>query len=133
MVESHAFKEQRLKQLELDNQSHSERAIAVSKLCDDWQKANLILTSKGLPRLTLREYQESINYSPDDALVFLAGVDEEWLKEYQDRIKQRELANAIYHSNQPQSVWSLIGEFTRIVAIGIFVALFVGFIVLMLY
>jgi len=133
MDESHAFKEQRLKQLELDNQSHSERAIAVSKLCDDWQKANLILTSKGLPRLTLREYQESINYSPDDALVFLAGVDEEWLKEYQDRIKQRELANAIYHSNQPQSVWSLIGEFTRIVAIGIFVALFVGFIVLMLY
>ena len=76
MDESHAFKEQHLKQLELDNQSHSERAIAVSKLCDDWQKANLILTSKGLPRLTLREYQESINYSPDDALVFLAGVDE---------------------------------------------------------
>ena len=58
MDESHASKEQRLKQLELDNQSHSERAIAVSKLCDDWQKANLILTSKGLPRLTLREYQE---------------------------------------------------------------------------
>ena len=133
MDESHAFKEQHLKQLELDNQSHSERAIAVSKLCDDWQKANLILTSKGLPRLTLREYQEAVNYSPDDALVFLAGVDEQWLKEYQNRVKQRERASAIYHSNQPQSVWSRIGEFTRIVAIGIFVALFVGFIVLMLY
>ncbi len=133
MDESHAFKEQHLKQLELDNQSHSERAIAVSKLCDDWQKANQALLSKGLPSLTLKEYQESIDYSPDDALVFLAGVDEQWLKEYQNRVKQRERASAIYHSNQPQSVWSRIGEFTRIVAIGIFVALFVGFIVLMLY
>ena len=133
MDESIASKEQRLKQLELDNQSHSERAIAVSKLCDDWEKANQALLSKGLPSLTLREYQEAVNYSPDDALVFLAGVDEQWLKEYQNRVKQRERASAIYHSNQPQSVWSRIGEFTRIVAIGIFVALFVGFIVLMLY
>jgi len=133
MDESHAFKEQCLKQLELDNQSHSQRAKAASKLCEEWQKANQALLSKGLPVLTLKEYQASINYSPDDALVFLAGVDEEWLKEYQDRIKQRELANAIYHSNQPQSVWSLIGEFTRIVAIGIFVALFVGLMFLILY
>ena len=133
MDESIASKKQRLKQLELDNQSHCQRALAASKLCEAWQKANQALLSKGLPSLTLKEYQDSIDYSPEDALVFLAGVDEEWLKEYQDRIKQRELANAIYHSNQPQSVWSRIGEFTRIVAIGIFVALFLGFIVLILY
>jgi len=133
MDESIASKEQRLKQLEQDNQSHSQRAAAVSKLCEQWQKANQALLSKGLPSLTLKEYQDSIDYSPEDALVFIAGVDSAWLKEYQDRIKQREQASAIYHSNQPQFVWSRIGEFTRIVAIGIFVALFVGFIVLMLY
>ena len=133
MDESLASKEQRLRQLELDNQSHSQRAKAASKLCEEWQKANQALLSKGLPSLTLKEYQESIHYSPDDALVFLAGVDEEWLKEYQNRIKQRERASAIYHSHQPNSVWSRIGEFARMVAIGIFVALFVGLIFLVLY
>ena len=133
MDESIPSKEQRLKQLELDNQSHSQRALAASKLCEQWQKANQALLSKGLPSLTLKEYQESIHYSPDDALVFLAGVDEEWLKEYQNRIKQRERASAIYHSHQPNSVWSRIGEFARMVAIGIFVALFVGLIFLVLY
>ena len=89
MDESLASKEQRLRQLEKDNQSLSQRAMAASKLCEQWQKTNQVLLSKGLPSLTLKEYQESIHYSPDDALVFLAGVDEEWLKEYQNRIKQR--------------------------------------------
>jgi hypothetical protein len=133
MDESLASKEQRLRQLEKDNQSLSQRALAASKLCEQWHKTNQVLLSKGLPSLTLKEYQESIHYSPDDALVFLAGVDEEWLKEYQNRIKQRERASAIYHSSQPNSVWSRIGEFARMVAIGIFVALFVGFIFLILY
>jgi multidrug efflux pump subunit AcrB len=91
------------------------------------------LAVKGLPSLTLNEYQDSINYKPDDALVFLAGVDEQWLKEYQNRIKQRERASAIYHSSQPKSVWSRISELTRIVAIGIFLALFICFIFLLLY
>ena len=133
MDESLASKERRLRQLELDNQRHSQRVIAVSKLCEEWQKANQALISKGLPSLTLKEYQESIHYSPDDALVFLAGVDEDWLKEYQDGIKQRERASAAYHASQPKSVWLRIGEFTRIVAIRIFLALFVGFVFLLLY
>jgi hypothetical protein len=81
MDESLASKEQRLRQLELDNQRHSQRVIAVSKLYDDWQKANQTSISKVLPILTLKEYQESIDYSPDDALVFLAGVDEQWLSQ----------------------------------------------------
>jgi len=133
MDESLASKEQRLRQLELDNQRHSERAIAVSKLYNDWQKANQTLISKVLPILTLKEFKDSINYRPDDALVFLAGVDRTSLKDYQDRIKQREQASAVYHSSQPKSGWSLIGEFTRIAAIGIFVALFVGLMFLILY
>jgi len=133
MDESLASKEQRLRQLELDNQSHSQRAKAASKLCEEWQKAKQALLSKGLPSLTLTEYQASIDYSPDEALVFIAGVDSAWLKDQQDRIKQRERASAIYHSNQAQSVWSRIGEFTQIVAIGIFVALFVGLMFLILY
>jgi hypothetical protein len=133
MDESIASKEQRLKQLELDNQRHCQRALAVSKLCEQWHKTNQVLLSKGLPSLTLKEYQESIHYSPEDALVFLAGVDEQWLKEYQNRVKQRERASALYHSNQPNSVWSQIGEFARMVAIGIFLALFVGLIFLVLF
>jgi hypothetical protein len=133
MDKSHASKEQRLRQLELDNQRHSERAIAVSKLYDDWQKANQTLISKVLPILTLKEFKDSINYRPDDALVFLAGVDRTSLKDYQDRIKQREQASAVYHSSQPKSGWLRISEFTRIVAIGIFVALFVGLMFLILY
>ena len=91
------------------------------------------MTSKGLPRLTLREYQESINYSPDDALVFLAGVDEAWLKEYQERIRLREIASATYHASKPRSNLARVGDFIQVVAIGIFVALFVGFIFLLLY
>ena len=133
MDESLASKEQRLRQLEKDNQSLSQRALAASKLCEQWHKTNQVLLSKGLPSLKLKEYQESIHYSPDDALVFLAGVDEEWLKDYQNRIKQRERASAIYHSHQPNSVWARIGELARMVAIGIFVALFVGLIFLILY
>ncbi|QWD71341.1 hypothetical protein [Polynucleobacter sp. UB-Siik-W21] len=133
MDESRISKEELLKQLELDNQSHNQRAEAVSKLCKDWNKANQLLAAKGLPGLTLNEYQDSINYKPDDALVFLAGVDEAWLKDYQERIKQRERASAVYYTSQPKSVWLRIGEFTRIVAIGIFLALFIGFVFLLLY
>jgi len=133
MDESYASKEMRLKQHELDNQSHSERAMAASRLCDDWQKANQAFISKGLPSLTLKEYQESIDYSPDDALVFLAGVDEDWLKEYQERIRQRERASAAYHSIQPRSQLARVSDFIRVVAIGIFVVLFVFLIFLILY
>jgi hypothetical protein len=133
MDKSRISKEELLKQLELDNQSHSQRALAASKLCEEWHKANQLLAVKGLPSQTLNEYQDSINYKPDDALVFLAGVDEAWLKDYQERIKQRELASTAYHSSQPKSVWSRISEFTRIVAIGIFLTLFICFIFLLLY
>jgi hypothetical protein len=133
MDKSHASKEQRLRQLEIDNQRHSQRVIAVSKLYDDWQKANQTLISKVLPILTLKEFKDSINYRPDDALVFLAGVDRTSLKDYQDRIKQREQASAVYHSSQPKSGWLRISEFTRIVSIGVFIALFVSFIFLILY
>ena len=133
MDESISSKERRLKQLELDNQSHSQRALAASKLCEGWQKANQALLSKGLPSLTLKEYQDSIDYSPEDALVFLAGVDEAWLKEYQERIRLREIASAAYHASQPRSNLARVGDFIQVVAIGIFVALFVGFIFLLLY
>lgn len=133
MDESLASKEQRLKQLELDNQRRSQRVIAVSKLYDNWQKANQTSISKVLPILTLKEFKDSINYMPDDTLVFLAGVDRTSLKDYQDRIKQREQASAVYNSNQPKSGWLRISEFTRIVAIGVSIALFVSLIFLILY
>ena len=133
MDESLASKEQRLKQLELDNQRRSQRVIAVSKLYDNWQKANQTSISKVLPILTLKEFKDSINYRPDDTQVFLAGVDRTSLKDYQDRIKQREQARAVYNSNQPKSGWLRISEFTRIVAIGVSIALFVSLIFLILY
>jgi hypothetical protein len=133
MDEDQQAKEELLKQLEIDNQSHSDRAKAASKLCDDWQKANETLASEDLPSLTLKDYQESIDYKSDDALIFLAGVDDAWLKDYQQRINQREQASAAYYAGQPPSIWTRVSEFTRIVGIGVFIALFVGFIFLVLY
>jgi hypothetical protein len=133
MYESQPSSKKLLTQLESENQTHSERANAANKLCEGWLKANKLLASKDLPSLTLKDYQESIDYEADDALVFLAGADEVWLRDYQERTKQREKASAAYHSSQSKSAWSRIGEIVRIVAIGIFIALFGGFIFLMLY
>lgn len=133
MKESQASNKKLLTELESENQTHSERADAANKLCEGWVKENKLLLLKGLPQLTLIKYKESVNYQTDDCLVFLAGADDAWLQDYQDRTKQRELASNVYNARQPVTAWIKIGEFTRIVAIGILLALLIGFIFILLY
>jgi hypothetical protein len=133
MNEDHLSKASRLKQLEQDNQFHNERALAAQKLCSAWQQANSLLLSQGHPPLTLEKYKESIHYVPDDALVFLAGADEVWLKNYLERVKQRQQASKIYNAGQTISAWVKIGEFARRIAIGILIAFIIGIIILLLY
>lgn len=133
MKENQASSKKLLTQLELENQTHSERADAANKLCEGWLKENKLLLLQGLPQLTLIKYKESVNYQTDDALVFLAGADDAWLNGYHERIKQREQENTAYHTGQQITLWMKLGEFTRIVAIGILIALLIGFIFILLY
>jgi len=133
MKEGQASSKKLLTQLESENQTHSDRANAANKLCAGWLKENKLLLLRGLPQLTLIKYKESINYQADDSLVFLAGADDAWLQGHQERTKQRELASSVYHARQPVTAWIRIGEFTRIVAIGILLALLIGFIFILLY
>jgi hypothetical protein len=128
VIENQASSKKLLTQLESENQTHSARANAANKLCEGWLKENKLLLLRGLPQLTLIKYKESVNYQADDSLVFLAGADDAWLKGHQERTKQRELAGSAYHARQPVTAWVRIGEFTRIVAIGILLALLIGFI-----
>lgn len=128
MIENQASSKKLLTQLESENQTYNERANAANKLCEGWLKENKLLLSRGLPQLTLIKYKESVNYQTDDSLVFLAGADDAWLMGHHERTKQRELASNAYHARQPVTAWIRIGEFTRIVAIGILLALLIGFI-----
>ena len=133
MKKSQASNKKLLTELESENQTHSERADAANKLCEGWVKENKLLLLQGLPQLTLKKYKESVNYQTDDCLVFLAGAEELWLKGYQERTKKREQDNNAYHAGQQITIWMKLGEFTRIVAIGILLALLIGFIFILLY
>jgi len=133
MKESQASNKKLLSELESENQTHSERADAANKLCEGWVKENKLLILQGLPQLTLKKYKESVNYQTDDCLVFLAGAEELWLKGYQERTKKREQDNTAYHAGQQITIWMKLGELTRIVAIGILLALLIGFIFILLY
>ena len=133
MKEGEASSKKLLTQLESENYTHSGRANAANKLCEGWVKENKSLILRGLPQLTLKNYKESVNYQTDDSLVFLAGADDAWLKGYQERTKQRDQENTAYHAGLRITLWMKLGEFARIVAIGILLALLIGFIFILLY
>jgi len=122
-----------LVQLESENNQLSHRARAMSKLCEGWLSKNKLLLLNGLPKLSLKQYKETINYKTNDALVILAGVDETWLMDYQDRIKQRQIACNAYHEKQTINSWIGLSEFTRIVTIGVLLSLLVCSIYILLY
>ena len=54
--------EQRLAELTLENLRLSNRAKAMEQLTAGWKEANALLVSKLQPKLSLREYEQSINY-----------------------------------------------------------------------
>jgi hypothetical protein len=63
--------EQRLAELTLENLRLSNRAKAMEQLTAGWREANALLVSKLQPKLSLREYEQSINYQPGDSLKFI--------------------------------------------------------------
>jgi hypothetical protein len=64
-------KEQRLVELTLENLRLSNRAKAMEQLTAGWKEANALLVSKLQPKLSLREYEQSINYQLGDSLKFI--------------------------------------------------------------
>lgn len=62
--------EQRLAELTLENLRLSNRANAMEQLTAGWKEANALLVSKLQPKLSLIEYEQSINYQPGDSLKF---------------------------------------------------------------
>jgi hypothetical protein len=63
--------ELRLVELTLENLRLSNRAKAMEQLTAGWKEANALLVSKLQPKLSLREYEQSINYQPGDSLKFI--------------------------------------------------------------
>ena len=63
--------EQRLVELTLENLRLSNRAKAMEQLTAGWKEANALLVSKLQPKLSLMEYEQSINYQPGDSLKFI--------------------------------------------------------------
>jgi hypothetical protein len=63
--------EQRLAELTLENLRLSNRAKAMEQLTAGWKEANALLVAKLQPKLSLREYEQSINYQLDDSLKFI--------------------------------------------------------------
>ncbi len=63
--------EQRLVDLTLENVRLSNRAKAMEQLTAGWKEANAQLVAKLQPKLSLREYEKSINYQPGDSLKFI--------------------------------------------------------------
>ena len=63
--------EQRLVDLTLENMRLSNRAKAMEQITAGWKEANALLVSKLQPKLSLREYEQSINYQPGDSLKFI--------------------------------------------------------------
>jgi hypothetical protein len=59
---------QRLEELTLENLRLAERAKAIEKLIAGWKEANTLLVAKLQPKLSLQDYEESINYQPGDSL-----------------------------------------------------------------
>jgi hypothetical protein len=63
--------EQRLAELTIENLRLSNRAKAMEKLTVGWKEANMLLVAKFQPKLSLKEYEKSINYQLDDSLKFI--------------------------------------------------------------
>jgi hypothetical protein len=58
----------RLAELTLENLKLSDRAKAMEKLIAGWKEVNTLLVAKLQPKLSLKDYEKSINYQPDDSL-----------------------------------------------------------------
>jgi len=68
MFQKYEPEEQRIEELTLENLRLNKRAKAMEKLIAGWNEANMLLVAKLKPKLSLKDYERSINYQPDDSL-----------------------------------------------------------------
>jgi hypothetical protein len=68
MFKRYEPEKQRLAELTLENLRLSDRAKAMEKLIAGWKEANRQLEASLKPKLSLKEYEKSIDYQPDDSL-----------------------------------------------------------------
>ena len=71
MDKKYESKEQHIAELTIKNRRLANRAKAMEQLTAGWKEANALLVSKLQPKLSLREYEQSINYQPGDSLKFI--------------------------------------------------------------
>jgi len=71
MFQKYEPEEQRIEELTLENLRLNKRAEAMEKLIAGWNEANMLLVAKLKPKLSLKDYERSINYQPDDSLKFI--------------------------------------------------------------
>jgi len=62
MFQKYEPEEQRIEELTLENLRLNKRAKAMEKLIAGWKEANMLLVAKLKPKLSLKDYEESINY-----------------------------------------------------------------------
>jgi len=62
MFKRYEPEEQRIEELTLENLRLNKRAEAMEKLIAGWNEANMLLVAKLKPKLSLKDYERSINY-----------------------------------------------------------------------
>ena len=59
--------EQHIAELTIENRRLANRAKAMEKLIAGWNEANTLLVAKHKLKLSLKDYEKSINYQPSDS------------------------------------------------------------------
>ena len=64
MDKRYESKEQHIAELTIENRRLANRAKAMEKIIAGWNEANSLLVAKLKPKLSLKDYEKSINYQP---------------------------------------------------------------------
>ena len=68
MDKRYETKEQHIAELTIKNRRLANRAKAMEKLIAGWNEANALLVAKLKPKLSLKDYEKSINYQLSGSL-----------------------------------------------------------------
>jgi hypothetical protein len=71
MDKRYESKEQHIAELTIENRRLANRAKAMEKLITGWNEANALLVAKLKPKLSLKDYEKSINYQPNGSFKFI--------------------------------------------------------------
>jgi hypothetical protein len=71
MDKRYESKEQHIAELTIKNRRLANRAKAMEKLIAGWNEANTLLVAKLKPKLSLKDYEKSINYQPSGSFKFI--------------------------------------------------------------